>query len=439
MNAPASPASPERARFWLRFISLGVHPGMSFAERKTCLVLNSVAVFFSVGSLYFVTVNVLHGNFHLVPYNACGLLSGTLGLFLLGRRRLLAALWVLCIGGLSLSFLQGYLLRNGSELGLLHVVILAIFLMDSVPWRLFLVVLGSAGYLVVQAGHYDFFQNAAVPRSRYLLVTAIGLATIAVYAAIFRAVSDDYRKLVEQKNAELETERAALRRANAAKERLFSLIAHDLMAPVGHLKEALAHLDAGRLRQEQFVPLQDRLRGDVDEVHGFLDNLLAWSIGQTEAIVPRPATLSLAAQAGEAVRLLEGVAREKGVAVASTIAAGAAARADADQVAAVFRNLVSNAIKFTPSGGSVVIEAAPLPSSWQVTVRDDGVGMDADKARRLFDDDGGESTRGTANEKGLGLGLKICREFVQANGGTIRAESGPGRGSAVHFTLPKAG
>lgn len=437
MSVSPQPAAPERPRFWLRFISLGVRPGMPFAERKAYLLLNSVALFSVVSSTVFVALNLAQGNLPRAWFNLAGAACGGLALLFLGWGRLRAALGVFVATGIPFFVCSALFFGNGSELNLLTLIVLTIFLMESVLWRAVLAALSALGYLAVAASRTGFFGHAA-GGGRYLQVTAIAVVTLTVYAAIFRAVSDDYRKLVERKNAELEAERAALRRANEAKERLVSLLAHDLLAPVGHLKEALAHLDAGRLSGEQFATLQERLRDDVDELHGFLDNLLAWSIGQTEAIVPRPVPVPLRALADAAARLLDGVARRKGVSVANAVPEEAVVRADPDQVAAVFRNLLSNAIKFTPAGGRIEIAARVRDASWEVAIRDTGVGVDAARAARLFDGVGAAgSTRGTANEKGLGLGLGICRDFVRANGGTIGAEAAPGGGLLVRFALPR--
>jgi signal transduction histidine kinase len=112
--------------------------------------------------------------------------------------------------------------------------------------------------------------------------------------------------------------------------------------------------------------------------------------------------------------------------------------ADSNTVNLVIRNLMTNAIKFTNDGGRVVIGAQEKPTEWLVSVKDNGVGMNADVLKMLFDKTAPYTTRGTANEKGTGLGLILCKEFIEKNGGKIWVESTEGKGSTFFFTLPKA-
>jgi len=266
---------------------------------------------------------------------------------------------------------------------------------------------------------------------------------------MIHTVTSQYRQTVEAKNRELDeqsrllqAERSKLREANSAKERLFSVLSHDLCAPVGHLKEALAYLEDGRLSPEQFRTLQKGFREEVDHVFNSLQGLLEWSAGQMEGIAPRFGAVDLGAVCGEAVGLLKPIAEKKAIALENRIAPGLLVRADRDQIRAVFRNLFSNALKFTPSGGSVhaevEAEAVSEGKGWRVTVRDSGIGIPEERARRLFDGIHPESTPGLAQEKGLGLGLAICRDFVRAHHGAIWVESVPERGTAIHFTLSRA-
>jgi signal transduction histidine kinase len=136
------------------------------------------------------------------------------------------------------------------------------------------------------------------------------------------------------------------------------------------------------------------------------------------------------------VALLADTAARKNITIRHGIPAEAKVWADEDQVAAIFRNLLSNALKFTPSGGAVDLCAEKENGSWRVMISDTGVGMSEEKVRHLFEPNSVTSTLGTENERGLGLGLQICQEFVQSNGGVLSIKSEEGRGSSFQFTLP---
>ncbi len=431
--------------------SLGARPWMTFEQRIAANFLSWAGLAIGGIGLLFAAVNLLQHHFSLAGFNLIGVAAGVMGIFSVARGRLSWAIGLLCGIGFVNCFLQAFLLRNGNEILLLVLLTITMYLTESpVRRRLAALLIGTA-YLVVEAGHLDHFSPLGVTKTRFLVNIGVGLVSLYAYHEMIHTVTSQYRQTVETKNRELDEqsrllqqERSKLREANSAKERLFSILSHDLCAPVGNLKEALAYLEDGRLSPEQFRAMQRGFREEVDHVHASLQGLLEWSAQQMDAIAPRFAAVDLGAVCGEAIGLLKPIAEKKAIALENRIAPGTLVRADRDQVRAVFRNLFSNALKFTPSGGSVQAEAeaqalsASERETWRVTVRDTGIGIPEERARRLFDDLHHESTPGLAREKGLGLGLAICRDFIRAHHGTIRVESAPGRGTAIHFTLPRA-
>ena len=251
-----------------------------------------------------------------------------------------------------------------------------------------------------------------------------GLVTALLLAALWEQLNDGKRALAE---------------ANAAKEKLFSVIGHDLRGPVSNLTSALDLLLDGSITPERFAGYQLDLRKRVDRVHSTLENLMEWGAFQQSAIRPRAADLSLRDSAAEAVQLMTWLALEKRITIENTIPAGARVHADAHQIQSVFRNLLSNALKFTPRRGSIVLSATQHENGWLTAIRDNGVGMAPEDAARLFQTQGEFlSTPGTENESGLGLGLQICHDFITANHGSIRVESAVGSGTTFHFLLPGA-
>lgn len=274
---------------------------------------------------------------------------------------------------------------------------------------------------LINAGpdHTLFFSN----QNRHLgadIVIVAGIVTALLISALWEQLMD--RK--EQ-----------LREANIAREKLFSMIGHDLRGPVASVKSSLDLLCDGRLGAAEFRDFQDHLRVGVNHVHVTLENMIGW--GSQNSLQPRFEKVDLAATAQEAMGLLLLTASEKKITVDNEIPEEAGVHADKYQIQSVMRNLLSNALKFTPERGRVVFSARRQDCFWRVSVEDNGVGMPAERAAHLLDADSEYiSTLGTANERGLGLGLQLCRDFIRANSGTLSVESAEGKGTTFHILLP---
>lgn len=265
----------------------------------------------------------------------------------------------------------------------------------------------------------------------------VGLLTSGILLGITRKTTRSYQNNIEAKNRDLILRKAQLLETNAAREKLFLIIGHDLRGPVGNVKATLDSLSSGLLDPETFHAWSEELRVQVDHVLVTLENLLQWGSLQTNSLKPRFENVNLRAAALEGIGLLGLIAKGKSIQVKNGIPENAVVWADGHQIQSVMRNFLSNAIKFTPEGGSVRFTAVETPGGWKVSIRDNGIGMDAERASR-FTHPGNEyeSTPGTDNERGLGLGLQLCRDFIYANEGALFMESAPGRGTTVSFTLP---
>jgi signal transduction histidine kinase len=180
------------------------------------------------------------------------------------------------------------------------------------------------------------------------------------------------------------------------------------------------------LQDDDFRPEGAAFEDMVKETDTLLENLPGWARSQTDAIDPVPRNLPL----------LERQAREKEVSLVLDVSEKTWVTADKEMFETIIRNLASNAVKFTPPGGTVTIEAERIDEQVEVRIRDRGVGMDQDRLNTLFNIGVLFSSPGTANERGHGLGLQICNEFVRKNGGELKVESTPGKGSTFFFALP---
>ncbi len=237
--------------------------------------------------------------------------------------------------------------------------------------------------------------------------------------------------LIEKQNAQLKS-------LLAEKDKFFSIIAHDLKSPMSGLL-SLSRLfleEAGNMTLKDLRNVADAMHKSSERVYALMDNLLNWALMQQGMMEYSPAPHDLQGMVGESIAPLHSVAEQKQLAISLRIPDNLAVHADKQMITTVIRNLVSNALKFSESGGIVEIAALRENGMLRISVRDTGTGMDAQTLAGIFSIDRKTTRAGTAGESGTGLGLVLCKEFVEKHGGRIRAESEPGRGTTFHFTLP---
>lgn len=247
-------------------------------------------------------------------------------------------------------------------------------------------------------------------------------------------------QLITEQNGRLETLNDELRETNATKDKFFSIIAHDLKNPFNaiELTSELLHQNFDLLDEEKRKKFISNIYENSVRISALLADLLTWARSQQGRIPFNPEMLDVNAIVQTTVFLQKGPAEKKQINLVNQIPENTNAFADSNMVTTVIRNLVSNAIKFTPDGGVITISAVDLGNDLtEVSVRDTGVGIKEEDKAKLFKLENQHTTLGTNQEKGTGLGLIMCREFVEKNGGTIDVDSVEGQGSRFHFTLHK--
>ena len=251
-----------------------------------------------------------------------------------------------------------------------------------------------------------------------------------------RTASDELRRL----NKQLQVSEKELTELNRMKDKFFSIISHDLRTPFTTLlgfSEVLA-ISVDDLSSEQVRDSANRIFQAGKNIHRLLENLLYWSRLQTGRMPCIQVEIDLRAFIQQVFAVLEPVAEQKGIALQNTICDQEKAFADATMLQTIIENLVSNAIKFTPSGGAVVLASRSDESGIYLTVSDTGVGIEEHVIQKLFRIDSQHSSRGTNDEEGTGLGLVICRELVERNYGSITVRSVLGEGTVFTVYLPGA-
>lgn len=284
-------------------------------------------------------------------------------------------------------------------------------------------------------------QRAVIQRQATLIIFGVILVFVLAAAgfALYRAnrIQTRANLLLQQQNEIIEQQKKQLEEINAVKDRLFSVLTHDLRAPITSLKTFITTLDDPSFTEQDMREYSHLAASSIDNITELMENVLHWSKSQWKGIISQPGNINLHSIAKDRIRLLIPQAERKNIAIQNFIPPELQAYADHQMIDIVMRNLLSNAIKFTQRNGAVRIRAAEKNDSICVSIEDTGIGIEKERLNQLFTVEP-SSTSGTEGEHGTGLGLVLCKEFVEKNGGTISIESVPTRGTMVTFSLPRA-
>lgn len=276
----------------------------------------------------------------------------------------------------------------------------------------------------------EFIRNILV-----VVVALSGILLISVYRSGQRR--KQINVLLLQHQEEMQKRSAQLEQLNEVKDKFFSIISHDLRSPINALAGLMDLLDKGAVAPDELPTAIKELKTRFTHTRTLMNNLLDWTVLQMDKMHMQAGKVYLRQIVDENIELL-GSLQSKQVNLINRMPESLIGYADSNTINLVIRNLMTNAMKFTNDGGEIIVSGEAKGNELIVSVSDNGVGMNAETQAKLFNEITPYSTRGTANEKGTGLGLILCKEFVEKNGGRIWVESSEDNGSTFWFTLPKA-
>ncbi len=248
--------------------------------------------------------------------------------------------------------------------------------------------------------------------------------------------------LTELKQAQRDviTKNEELLKLVAEKDKFFSVMAHDLRSPFTALLGFTQMLveDLAELSQDEVHKIALILRNTSNSLYSLLENLLEWSRIQRGITSFKPKGFELLPKINESLELVMESANKKEIEIGFQVPSGLFVFAEPNMIGSTIRNLVSNAVKYTAKGGKIMVSARPVSGNLiEISIRDNGIGMNQLIIDKLFRLDEHPSRKGTEGEPSTGLGLIICKDFTEKNGGKIWAESQEGKGSIFHFTVPQ--
>jgi signal transduction histidine kinase len=280
---------------------------------------------------------------------------------------------------------------------------------------------GNGSQFVLPTDQYKFyFQNSESKVDNHCFILSIGT----------KVESSVINKTDKEKKLQIQ---------NNIKDRIFSIIAHDLKNPVGTLEQV------SNMLYHQFDSFEpEELKDYINDIYitsrstaSLLETLLNWSHVQKGTVHFDPSDMNLKLMLDKCSELLSIKAKLKNIALNTEVDPDLSVWGDAKLIYTVFRNLITNSMKFTQSGGSISVSATTINNDYvEIEIKDNGIGMKPQKAKTLFNVGEVESTEGTDNESGTGLGLVLCKDFIEMHNGTIWAESELGKGTSIFFTLP---
>lgn len=273
-----------------------------------------------------------------------------------------------------------------------------------------------------------------------LLVAVVLMFVIFVYLQTRkrRREADKRNEFITSINKKLSQSQDALLEANKTRDKFFALIAHDLRGPIASF-QGIGRVISYTLKKGKLENTQELIQS-VDEsasrINSLLDNLLKWALSQTGGLPFKPVPLNLIETIKDTILIYEQGFEVKNIRVENNTPEDLWVFADLNAVSTVIRNLLGNAQKFTLEGGTVTLETCQVDQFVEVTISDNGVGIPAEKLKNIFRLDDKKSTPGTQGEKGTGLGLMLCEQFIVKNGGQITVESEVDQGTSITFSLP---
>ena len=350
-------------------------------------------------------------------------------------------------------------LNLGIELSFVLYGILAVFFLQDLGYMLFVISFSMVSYFMLSVTWKDYrYQLETYNYTCYLINHAVSIVYIFYGLYLIKQESTGYQFKMLVKNRELykknleiedqkkeifekakllEQQAFALNEHNKVKDKLFSIISHDLKSPMYALQNVFSNAQKFDLPAEEIKEMLPDVVNDLNYTTALMENLLQWAKWQMQSNSIYPETIDVNRLVNEAVQLLHLQAETKKIKIKTKADLLVSAWADRNMISLVLRNLLSNAVKFTPERGCIEIGVNESSSCVEIYVQDSGTGINKEEIAKIYSE-GFYTTNGTNDERGTGLGLMLCKEFLEKNDGHLIIESEPGSGSTFSFTLPLA-
>ncbi|MFT3824109.1 MAG: HAMP domain-containing sensor histidine kinase [Chitinophagaceae bacterium] len=450
-------------QYWVFIKNIGITPGMEEYEKRKMSIFNQLNFLGLLTGIAFMCIGIAITD-HLPPlawFGAGAPLAISLFVLWLNYERYYEWSRLLYFSLYPVATCLVFLgkVNVGIELFFILYCVLSVFFLQRLINIIFSFALSVACYFVAVVLFHDYYFRLETVSYWFFIFNQL-LAFGLIFYALFLVKQENtgyqfgllqkgrelhkrnleveaQRREIEEKAVLLETQTHELTELNNVKNKLFSVIAHDLKTPMYALRNMFQNMQRYKVPANEMEEMLPSIVDEMNYVTGLMENLLQWAKSQMQQDVVHPEVLNMEVMVAEVFGLLHLQATNKDITLQTAITEPVYCFADREMVKLVLRNLISNAIKFTPQKGTITISASQaIGSQVKICVKDNGIGMNEKRVSQLF---GNQfvTTNGTDNESGTGIGLKLCKEFIEKNDGEILVQSAPGKGSVFSFTLPR--
>ncbi|MCH5598067.1 sensor histidine kinase [Niabella ginsengisoli] len=415
-------------RFLDIVICIGIHPDLPLVECRRVKLLNILALLCIPFFLVYPVVNIVQHRYFLASLNIINLASLFL-FFAMHKYRFYLSARLIRIGfSITLFTLSGIFYQSGTEYCLVGTLVVTLMVFDNKWLVAGLSILISIVILSILMHPVILPDVEPVVEGRRYATMIISLFFIIVTIVFYKYIQSDYQQ-------EIEKQQHALMAMNKDKEKLFSIVSHDIKSPLLILENMLDMYQTGLLQEKDMVEATGSLRKKVSQLNSTVETLLSWSLLGMNGIQTHPAHFQLLKLVNEVVQFSEFAVHQKNVIINVQVAEDVMIFADRDQLSIVLRNLFSNSLKFSYPGNQVDIFAMNVDGAIVISIKDYGVGIEESVMNKLFGSQQNPAY-GTSGERGSGLGLLLCNEFINRNNGSIKVESCVGKGTCFSVHLP---
>ncbi len=416
-------------------LDIGIHAELDPIELKKTRVLNLCVLLGMLTNTIFIPVNIYEGHYWNVGLLALNTIGSLIFLLINYYKYIQTARLILNILSTISICISAIKFQNGNEYFLIANLVIVNIIFKKPLLITILSTITIFCFVFIRITDTSIWMYEAFPTYRVninitnaLILTFLGLLYYRYEQIFYEKELQESQQKLQKKNAELED-------SNITKEKLFSIIAHDLRSPIAQLRNTLDLVNRQMLTPEEFNKLIEHISLQVKQLQGGLDNLLKWSNSQLEGIEAKPEKIDFKNMIGLVLSLMQAEIENKEIKV-NIKSEGGPIWADPDHLQLVLRNLLSNAIKYSYKNHVIDIQHYTRNHEVIISVADQGDGMDKTLRDHVFSSANIISKRGTMNEKGTGLGLKLCKEFVEKNNGRIWVEENQPKGVIFFVSFP---
>lgn len=335
----------------------------------------------------------------------------------------------------SIVYLSG--MNLGIELFFILYGILAVFFIQDIGHMIFTVTLSMISYFILTVVWRNYQFQLEVNGMLYLFNHLIAIVFIFFGLFLVKKENSNYQQTLAHNAELLDIQAAELRDLNNLKNKLFSVIAHDLKSPMYALRNIFHNIEKYDMPAEDIKAMVPEVMKDLNYTTTLMENMLQWAKCQMQTLDVSLATVNVRRFSNDVFSQMKSQAESKKIRLINTVKSDILVNGQQEMLQLVLRNLVSNAIKFTPEEGCVQIGVENRENEVEIFVKDSGIGLSESALSKISHNEY-FTTRGTSSEKGTGLGLMLCKEFLAKNNGALHITSEEGVGSRFSFTLDKS-